>query len=51
MASLIDLSQLSWRFQNAGAALFEDLSLSIAPANLSPLWVGLALENRRSCDW
>ena len=31
MASLIDLSQLSWRFQNAGAALFEDLSLSIAP--------------------
>lgn len=31
MASLIDLSQLSWRFQNAGSALFEDLSLSIAP--------------------
>ena len=31
MASLIDLSQLSWRFQNAGAALVEDLSLSIAP--------------------
>jgi NitT/TauT family transport system ATP-binding protein len=31
MASLIDLSQLSWRFQNAGAALFEGLSLSIAP--------------------
>ena len=31
MASLIDLSQLSWRFKNAGAALFEDLSLSIAP--------------------